>query len=260
MLLEQAAGVDTAFPAVWYGVPTVQPGTGGSIASQRASVAYRAFGDAGATAGQVIGVVRADGLAAGYVQRATAGAASTTYPGFEQLVASVVAAPEVATPAEIPDPGVAGVPTSRVQLQIDGAAGFTPAPSYQVVSAQAGYAFLTTESVHQVIASGHVVATPAELVEIARQSISNTYLGASFGTQTDYGPDSNGLVHSSMSVAATYFDGRALIGAFDTYWDPATTHGYWFARVWIVTADGAEPYADQVQFMSSLLYDSFLTS
>ena len=63
-----------------------------------------------------------------------------------------------------------------------------------------------------------------------------------------------------MPVSATYFDGRPLVGAFDTYWDPVTTHGYWFARVWFVTADGAEPFADQVQFMSSLLYDSFLAS
>jgi serine/threonine-protein kinase len=260
VLLDQVAGVDAAFPAVWYGVPSVSPGSGGAMASQRSSVAYRAFGDGGATNGQTIGVVRADGLSAGYLQRATPGATSTAYPGFEELVASLVAAPAVATPVEIPDPGAAAVPSSHPQLQIDGRAGFTPAPSYRVVNAQAGYAFLTADGVHDVIASGHVVATPGELTDIARQAIVNTYPGATFGDQTDFGPDGNAIIHSSASVSATYFDGRPLVGTLDTYWDPTTTHGYWLARVWFVTDDGAEPFADQVQFMTSLLYDSFVTS
>ncbi len=107
VLLEQTAGVDAAFPAVWYGVPTVQPGSGGSMASQRAAVGYRAYGDGGPTSGQAVGVVRADGLALGYVQRAAPGTASTAYPGLEDVVASLVAAPPVAAPAELADPGTA---------------------------------------------------------------------------------------------------------------------------------------------------------
>ena len=81
VLLDQVAGVDAAFPAVWYGVPTVQPGSGGAMASQRSAVGYRAYGDGGATSGQAVGVVRADGLAAGYTQRAAPGAASTRLSG-----------------------------------------------------------------------------------------------------------------------------------------------------------------------------------
>jgi hypothetical protein len=260
VLLDQVAAVDSAFPAVWYGVPAVQPGGGAALASQRASVAYRAYGEGGPTSGQALGVVRADGLAVGYVQRAAPGTASTAYPAFEQMVASLAAAPAVATPAEIPDPGTAPVPSSHAQLQIDGIVGFTPAPDYRVVNAQPGYAFLTANGVHDVIASGHVVGAPAELVELARQAVGNTYPNASFGEQTDFGPDTNALIHSSVPVSATYFDGRPLVGTLDTYWDPVTTHGYWLARVWFVTEDGAEPFAGQVQFMASLLYDTFVAS
>jgi hypothetical protein len=230
------------------------------LASQRAAVPYRAYGEGGSTSGQALGVIRADGLAIGYLQRAAPGAASTAYPAFEQVVASLVAAPPVGAAAEIPDPGVAAVPSSHPQLQIDGTVGFTPAPDYRVVNAQAGYAFLTANGVHDVIASGHVVGTPAELVELARQGIANTYPDAAFGEQTDFGPDTNAIIHSSVPVSATYFDGRPLVGTIDTYWDPVTTHGYWFARVWFVTEDGAEPFASQVEFMSSLLYDSFVVS
>lgn len=260
VLLEQATAVDAAYPAVWYGVPAVQPGSSGVVPSQRASVAYRAFGDGGATSGQAIGVARADGLTAGYAQRATPGSDSTAYPGFEELVASLVAAPAVAPPAAIPDPGTAAVPSSHPQLLIEGLAGFTPAPSFRVVNAQPGYAFLTADGAHDVIASGHVVATPGELADIARQGVANTYPGASFGTSTDFGPDGNAIIHSSVPVTATYFDGRPLTGTFDTYWDPDTARGYWFARVWFVDEDSTEPFADQVQFMTSLLYDSFLAS
>jgi serine/threonine protein kinase, bacterial len=260
VLLDQVGAIDSAFPAVWYGPPAVQPGSGGALASQRASVAYRAYGDGGPTSGQAIGVIRADGLAAGYVQRAAPGAASTPYPGFDQMVASVAAAPAVGTPVEIPDPGTAAVPSSRPQLQIDGTVGFTPAPDYRVVNSQAGYAFLTANGVHDVIASGHVVGAPGELVDIARQGVSNTYPGATFGEQTDFGPDTNAIIHSSVPLSVTYFDGRPMVGTLDTYWDPVTTHGYWLARVWFVTEDGAEPFAGQVQFMSSLLYDSFVAS
>jgi hypothetical protein len=259
-LLDQVAAVDSAFPAVWYGVPTIQPGSGGAMASQRSSVGYRAYGDGGPSSGQAVGVVRADGLSAGYLQRAAPGAASSAYPGFEEMVASLAAAPPVGTPVEIPDPGTAAVPSSHAQLQIDGAVGFTPAPDYRVVNAQAGYAFLTANGDHDVIASGHVVGAPGELVEIARQAVGNTYPGATFGQQTDYGPDGNAIIHSSVPVAATYFDGRPLVGTLDTYWDPVTTHGYWLARVWFVTEDGTEPFAGQVQFMASLLYDSFVAS
>ena len=165
VLLEQTAGVDAAFPAVWYGVPTVQPGSGGSMASQRAAVGYRAYGDGGPTSGQAIGVVRADGLALGYVQRAAPGTASTAYPGFDDAVASLVAAPPVATPAELADPGTAAVPSSHPQLVIDGSAGFTPAPSYRVVDAPAGSAFLTANGTYDVFVRGQVVASAGELTE-----------------------------------------------------------------------------------------------
>ncbi|MET0579158.1 MAG: hypothetical protein ABW122_10920, partial [Ilumatobacteraceae bacterium] len=260
VLLEQVSSVDGAFPAVWYGVPTVVPGADGVMASQRSSVAYRAYGDGGSTSGQAIGVVRADGLVVGYVQRAAPGTASTSYPELDEMVASLLAAPAVATPAEIPDPGNAGVPSSHPQLQIDGPVSFTPAPSYRVVDYRPGYAFLTAAGAHDVIARGHVVGTPGELVDLARQGVSDTYPGATFGTQTDFGPDTNAIIHSSVEVSATYFDGQPLTGTIDTYWDPVTTHGYWFARVWFVTEDGAEPLPGQVQFMASLLYDSFLAS
>jgi serine/threonine protein kinase len=260
VLLDQVAGIDGAFPAVWYGVPAVQPGTGGAMASQRASAGYRAFGDGGATSGQAIGVVRADGLSVGYVQRAAPGAVSTAYPGLDETVASLLNAPPIAAPVEIPDPGAAPLPSSHPQLAIDGLVGFTPAPSYRLVNSQAGYAFLTADGVHDVIASGHVVAAPNELVDIARQAVGNTYPGAAFAAQTDFGPDANAIIHSAVTVSATYFDGRPLVGTIDTYWDPVTTHGFWFARVWFVTADGTEPFGAEVQFMSSLLYDSFLTS
>ena len=152
------------------------------------------------------------------------------------------------------------MPSSHPQLQIDGPASFTPAPSYRVVDAQPGYAFLTADGAHDVIARGHVVGTPGELVDLARQGVSDTYPGATFGAQTDFGPDTNAIIHSSVAVSATYFDGQPLVGTIDTYWDPVTTHGYWFARVWFVTPDGAEPFAGEVQFMTSLLYDSFLAS
>ena len=198
VLVDRVAGVDGAFPSVWYGVPAIQPGTGGAMASQRASVGYRAFGDGGATSGQAIGVVRADGLAVGYVQRAAPGTASTSYPGLDEAIASLVNAPPVAAPAEIPDPGTAALPSSHPQLSIDGLAGLTPAPSYRVVNAQASYAFLTADGVHDVIASGHVVGTPGELVDIARQGMGNTYPGATFSAQTDFGPDANALIHSSV--------------------------------------------------------------
>src|SRR4051794_28088134 len=39
-----------------------------------------------------------------------------------------------------------------------------------------------------------------------------------------------------------------------------TTHGYWMARIWFVTDDGAEPNAGEIQFMTSVLYDSFVAS
>ncbi|MET0143938.1 MAG: serine/threonine-protein kinase [Ilumatobacteraceae bacterium] len=260
VLLEQVGTVDSAFPAVWYGIPTVQPGTGGAMASQRSSVGYRAYGDGGATSGQALGLVRADGLAVGYVQRAVPGAASSGYPGLEQMVASLLAAPAVATPAEIADPGTAAVPSSHPQLPIDGPASFTPGPSYRVVDAQPGYAFLTADGAHDVIARSHVVSTPGDVVALARQGVSDTYPGATFGTQTDFGPDTNAIIHSSVDVSATYFDGQPLVGTIDTYWDPVTTHGYWFARMWFVTEDGVEPFAGQVQWMASLLYDSFLAT
>ena len=243
VLLDQVAGVDAAFPAVWYGVPTVQPGSGGTMASQRASVGYRAYGDGGQTSGQAIGVVRADGLAIGYAQRAAPGTSSTAYPGLEAAVASLAGAPPVAAPAEIADPGTAAVPSHHPQLLIDGTAGFTPAPSYRVIDAQPGYAFLTADGTYDVIVRGEVLATPGELVDSARQGVAGIFPGASFGAQTDFGPDRGGLVYSSVPVSATYFDGRALVGAIDTYWDPVTTHGYWLARVWFVTADGTEPLA-----------------
>jgi serine/threonine protein kinase, bacterial len=258
VLLDQVAGVDGAFPAVWYGIPTIQPGSSGTMASQRASVGYRAYGDGGQTSGQALGMVRADGLAVGYAQRAAPGTASTAYPGLEAAVASLAGAPPVAAPAEIADPGTAAVPSRHPQVRIDGTAGFTPAPSYRVIDAQPGYAFLTADGTYDVIVRGEVLATPGELVDSARQGVGGIFPGASFGTQTDFGPDRGGLVYSSVPVSATYFDGRALVGGIDTYWDPVTTHGYWLARVWFVTEDGAEPLAGEVQFMASVLYDSFV--
>jgi len=260
VVLEQVPAMDAAFPSVWYGQVVSQPGSGGQLPSQRSAVSYRAFGEGGATSGQAIGVLRADGLAVAYTQTARPGAASTPYPGFDEAVGSMLNAPAVAATAELVDPGLSAVQSSHPQLAIDGIAGFTPGPAYRVVNAQTGYAFLTANDVHDVIASGHVVGAPGELVDIARQAVGNTYPGATFGQQTDFGPDGNGIIHSSVPVSATYFDGRPLVGTFDTYWDPVTTHGYWLARVWFVTEDGAEPFADQVQFMSSVLYDTFVAS
>ena len=173
-------------------------------------------------------------------------------------MASVVAAPPVATPAELADPGTAAVPSSHPQLVIDGTAGFTPAPSYRVVDAAAGSAFLTANGTYDVIVRGQVAASAGELTTVARQAIADTYPGATFGAQIDYGPDGGGLIYSSVPLSATYFDGRPLIGAIDMYWDPVTTHGYWFARAWFPTEDGTEPFAGEVQFMASCLYDSFV--
>ncbi len=102
------------------------------------------------------------------------------------------------------------------------------------------------------------MASAGELTDVARQAIADTYPGATFGAQVDYGPDGGGLIYSSVPVSATYFDGRPLVGVIDTYWDPVTTHGYWFARAWFPTADGIEPFAGEVQFMASCLYDSFV--
>jgi hypothetical protein len=258
-LLDQVAAIDGAFPAVWYGVPSIQPAGGGTMAAQRAAVGYRAFGDGGPTSGQAIATVRADGLALGYAQRAAPGAASTSYPGLEEAMASLAAAPPVAAPAAaIPDPGVAALPSSHPQVVIDGTAGFTPAPTHRLVDLQPGYAFLTADGVHDVIVRAQVAATPGEVVEGARQTLAGIFPGATFGVPTDYGPDAGGLVYSSVPVSATYFDGRPLVGLFDAYWDPVTGHGYWLARVWFQTPDGAEPYAAQVQFMTSVLYDSFV--
>ena len=179
VLLEQVGGVDAAFPAVWYGVPTIAardrrvdglPAVVGRRIGPSATVAP--------TSGQAIGVVRADGLAVGYVQRAAPGTASTAYPGFDESVASLARRPgSRRRPPRSRIQAPPAVPSSHPQLQIDGPAGFTPAPSYRVVDAQPGYAFLTADGVHDVIASGHVVATPGELVEIARQGVSNTYPG-----------------------------------------------------------------------------------
>ena len=220
VLLDQVAGVDAAFPAVWYGVPTIQPGSGGTMASQRASVGYRAYGDGGQTSGQALGVVRADGLAVGYTQRAAPGTASTAYPGLEAAVASLAGAPPVAAPAEIADPGTAAVPSRHPQLLIDGTAGFTPAPSYRVIDAQPGYAFLTADGTYDVIVRGEVVATPGELVDSARQGVAGIFPGASFGAQTDFGPDAQrvgllvgaGVGHLLRRAAARRCD-RHLLGS-----------------------------------------------
>ena len=127
-----------------------------------------------------------------------------------------------------------------------------------MIDVQPGYTFLTTDGIHDVIVRSQVLATPGELVDSARQGVADIFPGATFGTETDFGPDGGGLVYSSVPVSATYFDGRPLVGSIDAYWDPVTTHGYWLARIWFVTEDGSEPFAGQVQFMASVLYDSFV--
>lgn len=259
VVMDQVPAIDAAFPSVWWGVPSIQPG-GGVVASQRAMVAYRAFGDGGQTSGLALGIVRADGLAVGYGQWATAGTTSTSYPGFEEMATSLVNAPAIGDTAEIPVPAAPAVTSAHPQLQIDGAVGFTPAPNFRVVDAQPGYAFVTATGAYDVIARSHMAATSGDMVALARQGVANTYPGTVFGQQTDYGPDGNGIIRSSVPLSATYVDGRPLVGSVDTYWDPVTTRGYWLARVWFVIDGGGEPLADQAQFMSSLLYESFRAS
>lgn len=251
---------DTDFESVSYS-PAFQFDTySGVVDARSVGLYYRTFAaDSSSLSGGLYLFQRADGLSVVYDVWSDASDASAGFfpdDAFNAFLDSYLSAPAVGDAVTLGDIAPFRVTSSHAFVALDGFVGYSSMPSFTVLENGAGYAILSNGTVDVYTNALSGLTSAEEALNAVQASLQSSREGLAFDPPTVYPMDDNGIVQASASFTGLYPDGRSAAGGLDVFWNSASGKAYSFARLWVATEDGVEPFDADTTFIYQSVYDA----
>ncbi len=250
---------DADFTSVSYS-PAFQFDTyNGVVPARSFGLYYRTFDDDGSSlSGGLYLFQRTDGLSVIYDVWSDASAESGAFPDdeFNIFLDSYLDAPQVDDPVPFADIPPFRVTSSHPFATLEGLVGYSVPPSFSMLENGAGYAVLSNGVVDVYTNALGGLASAEDALAAVQASLQSSREGLVFDPPTVHPMDANGIVQVSASFTGPYPDGRSAAGGLDVFWNSASGKAYSFARLWVATEDGVEPFDADTTYIYQSVYDA----
>ncbi len=266
MMQEYVDTFDSQFDAVSYTAAHRSFTTESPLPAAAYTLYYTTFdGDAEqglGIAGGISAYLRHDGLT---LVTDIWGPASTpgTLPDdiFTPLLDSFLAAPALGAGVALPTVEEFRVSSSHPTLVVDGVAGFTPAPGFELISSGDGSAFVSSGRTDCEVLTFAGGTGDAAALARAQPLVAEGFGEVTYSNENVRAADSHGVVQHGIAWEIVCGEGDTCGGVIDVFYDPTTAKAYAVMSAWFRGFDAASDEAnrDEVgrQFMFRSMVDSF---
>ena len=261
MMQEYVDTFDNQFDAVSYTAAHRSWSTESPLPTVAYTLYYTTF-DAGADqglgiAGGISAYLRHDGLT---LVTDIWGPASTpgTLPDdiFTPLLDSFLTAPILGAGAALPTVEEFRVSSIHPAVVVDGVAGFTPAPGFELISSGEGSAFVSSGRTDFEVHTFTGVTSDADALARAQELVAEGFGEATYSNENVHDADTHGVVQHGIAWDATCGEGARCGGGIDVFYDPTTAKAYAVTSAWFWAGDAVPDDAAR-QFMFRSMVDSF---
>ena len=252
---------DTTFPTVTYGPSRYIGRIEGDMQIDEYGIYYATYdpSDGIGLLGGVYAYVRGDGLTAIYDVFGGEDVGNLPDDAYNDFEHSLSAAPPLGNAVELTEREPFRVTTSHPNIAVDGLLAFTPAPGFNPITAGNGQGMASNGTYDFDVRKLTGQASLDAAVASAQAILAASYSGLTFGQPTNYDADSYGVTQRSVGWTGTYADGHPSSGAFDVFYDSASSNAVVAFRNWfdVTPGDTTEPNAAESKFMYRSIVDSF---
>ena len=213
-------------------------------------------------AGAISAYLRHDGLTLVTDIWGPAGAPGTLPDDiFTPLLDSFLAARALGAGVALPAVEEFRVSSTHPTLVVDGVAGFTPAPGFELIPSGDGSAFVSSGRTDFEVRTFTGVTSDADALARAQQLVPDDFGDVTYSNETVHAADGHGVVQHGIAWEMVCGEGDTCGGVIDVFYDPSTTKAYAVTSAWFRAFDAApdEANSDEAgrQFMFRSMVDSF---
>lgn len=175
---------------------------------------------------------------------------------FTPLLDSFLAAPALGAGVALPAVEEFRISSTHLTLVVDGVAGFTPAPGFELISSGDGSAFVSSGRTDFEVHTFTGVTSDADALARAQQLVAEDFGEVTYSNETVHDANGHGVVQHGIAWGAACGENDTCGGGIDVFYDPTTAKAYAVMSAWIWAGDTIPDNAGR-QFMFRSMVDSF---